>query len=720
MATLVLSTVGTILGGPVGGAIGSLLGQSIDQQLFGPGPRHGPRLGDLAVQTSSYGTPIPRLFGTMRVAGSIVWSTDLQESSQTQGAKGQPDTVTYSYSVSFAVALSSRPILGVKRIWADGKLIRTAEGVFTVSTTFRFYDGSQDQPVDPLIATIEGTDSTPAYRGSALAVFEHLDLAEFGNRIPFLTFEVVADEGPVPAADILSDSSGGAIDCSAPHVLNGYAAYGSTIGSAIEPLLDILGIPLFDSGRQLISPSAITLEPGSDELGCGVGEEHRARTERSHAPALTLPASLSLNYYDPDREYQAGLARASVDSLASTAANIELPAVLESGHAKGLAETCLARRWAERDRLTLRLPQAYLDLRPGTLIRAAALADGWKAERVSIEGFSVAIELRPVHAMIGELSADPGRVLPSEGVVPTPTTTSVVELPDDGSGTADSPVVVVAASNGGSGSRSVPLTVEVGGSEPMSISSSTAAVQGVALNALGDGQSALIDGIGSVVVELASDAWLESRDLGALVEGANLALLGNELIQFSSALALGSRQFRLSGLLRGRRGTEWAMGLHQSGERFLLIERAALHRLAITSAQTGARLKVTPRGLSDGQAEATELVVTGEAMRPLSPVRLRAAFLPDGSLECSWTRRSRHGWAWLDSVDAPLDVSVELYRVTVKGAAGALAVETAINDATFAPGEVAALGPGNLEIGVVQVGDLAVSRPAQLTLNSQG
>ena len=72
MATLVLSTAGTILGGPIGGAIGSFLGQSIDHQLFGSGPRQGPRLGDLAVQSSSYGSPIPKLFGTMRVAGNGV------------------------------------------------------------------------------------------------------------------------------------------------------------------------------------------------------------------------------------------------------------------------------------------------------------------------------------------------------------------------------------------------------------------------------------------------------------------------------------------------------------------------------------------------------------------------------------------------------------------------------------------------------------------------
>ena len=107
MATLVLSTVGNALGGPVGGAIGAMIGQSFDQQLLSPASR-GPRVGDLGVQTSSYGTQIPRIYGSMRVAGSIVWATDLAESEETAGAKGQPDAV-YSYSVSLAVALSSRP-----------------------------------------------------------------------------------------------------------------------------------------------------------------------------------------------------------------------------------------------------------------------------------------------------------------------------------------------------------------------------------------------------------------------------------------------------------------------------------------------------------------------------------------------------------------------------------------------------------------------------------
>jgi hypothetical protein len=91
VATLVLSTVGTVLGGPVGAAIGALIGQSIDQELLG-GSSRGPRLGDLSVQTSSYGTQVPRVYGIMRVAGSVVWATDLAEGSATSGAKGKPDS----------------------------------------------------------------------------------------------------------------------------------------------------------------------------------------------------------------------------------------------------------------------------------------------------------------------------------------------------------------------------------------------------------------------------------------------------------------------------------------------------------------------------------------------------------------------------------------------------------------------------------------------------
>ncbi|VAW00743.1 Gene Transfer Agent host specificity protein, partial [hydrothermal vent metagenome] len=141
MATLVLTAVGTAIGGPIGGLIGATIGQQIDQNiLFKPKGREGPRLQELAVQTSSYGSQVPRIYGNMRVAGTVVWATDLKESkSREGGGKGRPSTTVYSYSACFAVALSSRAVKNIGRIWADGKIFRGSAGDFKTETGFRFY-----------------------------------------------------------------------------------------------------------------------------------------------------------------------------------------------------------------------------------------------------------------------------------------------------------------------------------------------------------------------------------------------------------------------------------------------------------------------------------------------------------------------------------------------------------------------------------------------------
>lgn len=170
MATLVLTAVGSIVGGPIGGAIGALIGQQADQRLLAPKGRQGPRLGDLAVQTSAYGQPIPKLFGRLRVAGTVIWATDLREERQRSGGgKGRPKTTAYSYSASFAVALSARRIRAVHRIWADGKLLRGSGGDWKSETGFRLHLGDEGQEADPLIAAAEGNEGTPAFRGLAYA-----------------------------------------------------------------------------------------------------------------------------------------------------------------------------------------------------------------------------------------------------------------------------------------------------------------------------------------------------------------------------------------------------------------------------------------------------------------------------------------------------------------------------------------------------------------------
>jgi hypothetical protein len=159
---------------------------------------HGPRTAELQIQTSTEGASIPMVYGRMRLTGQLIWAARFKETSITRssggGKGGGPKTTEYRYSVSFAVGLCEGEIGGVGRIWADGSLLALN------GANWRVHTGKDDQAPDPLIQAIEGAAGTPAYRGLAYVVFEDLPLESFGDRIPNLSFEVIAPPSRDPGA----------------------------------------------------------------------------------------------------------------------------------------------------------------------------------------------------------------------------------------------------------------------------------------------------------------------------------------------------------------------------------------------------------------------------------------------------------------------------------------------------------------------------------------
>lgn len=388
MATMVLTVVGTVLGGPIGAAIGATLGQVVDSQLlFKPKGREGARLSDLRLQTSRYGDQIPRLFGTIRVAGTVIWATDLKEQRHRQGGgKGQPSVTTYSYSASFAVALSARRIVEVRRIWADGNLLRGAAGDFKTSIgAFRLHDGNGDQAADPLIAAHKGTGITPAHRGVAYAVLEDLHLADYGNRIPSLTFEVVADSGEVSLAAIAHALSGGAIDAGmdgdAP-AIGGYAASGASVADALSPMVEGMDVAVRADGdairltRETMSTDMI----GEAMIGASFNGNAERGVSLSRGRAEEVPVRLIARHYDPARDYQAGAQTAERPGAGRIEANLDLPATLDAGVARSLAEARLQRLWAARNAMELRCDWRALTLDPGTVVAVAGQAGRWRID----------------------------------------------------------------------------------------------------------------------------------------------------------------------------------------------------------------------------------------------------------------------------------------------------------------------------------------------------
>lgn len=210
MATLVLTSAATAFSANAGlgffasAALGlgaAVAGNLIDQRLFGGGGnrQEGPRLDELRLMTSTEGAPVARVYGRARIAGQVIWAAKFKEVAGTSaqsagggggkglggGSRSASGTVTsYSYYARFAVALCEGEITRIGRVWADGRELNLSE------VNFRLYHGTQVQMPDPLIEAIEGAGNVPAYRGLAYVVFEDLPLAQFGNRVPQLSFEV--------------------------------------------------------------------------------------------------------------------------------------------------------------------------------------------------------------------------------------------------------------------------------------------------------------------------------------------------------------------------------------------------------------------------------------------------------------------------------------------------------------------------------------------------
>tara|TARA_B100002003_G_scaffold151479_1_gene140400 strand:- start:76 stop:4023 length:3948 start_codon:yes stop_codon:yes gene_type:complete len=203
MATLVLAAAGAAVGGAIGGGIagvsamalgqaaGAVVGGLIDQKILGGGGRavERGRASTLRVQAANEGAPIARIYGRMRVAGQVIWSTRFKEhvNREEHGGKGGGGgtTVTeYSYTISFAIALCEGPITRIGRIWADGRQINID------ALNWRLHRGTEGQGPDPAIEAVEGEGNTPAYRGLAYMVFEDVPVAQFGNRVPQISVEV--------------------------------------------------------------------------------------------------------------------------------------------------------------------------------------------------------------------------------------------------------------------------------------------------------------------------------------------------------------------------------------------------------------------------------------------------------------------------------------------------------------------------------------------------
>jgi hypothetical protein len=152
-----------------------------------------------------------------------------------------------------------------------------------------------------------------------------------------------------------------------------------------------------------------------------------------------------------------------------------------------------------------------------------------------------------------------------------------------------------------------------------------------------------------------------------LLSGVNAAVIGDEILSFRDATLNTDGSYTLRGFLRGRRGSEYAMGSHSSGERFVLANVATLARVAQSTADIGIPklYKAVTGGMFLDDATPVAFTNLGVGLMPYAPVLLGGGRDASGNVALQWVRRNRISGEWRDSVDVPNSEATESYDVEI-------------------------------------------------------
>lgn len=164
-----------------------------------------------------------------------------------------------------------------------------------------------------------------------------------------------------------------------------------------------------------------------------------------------------------------------------------------------------------------------------------------------------------------------------------------------------------------------------------------------------------------------SSLSLSSQTELNVLNGANVALIGNEIIQFKNAVQINSNVWQISGLIRGKQGTDWSMNQHVANERFILLNTSTINLIQSASSEYDlVRFYKAPtifESLTD--ASSISFTNTDIAQECLSPIQIGGGRDSSGNLTINWIRRGRINNTWQNYIDVPLGETSENFQIDI-------------------------------------------------------
>lgn len=423
-----------------------------------------------------------------------------------------------------------------------------------------------------------------------------------------------------------------------------------------------------------------------------------AQTPGSTAPPLLtikrtqevdIPYWVNVTYQNVDAWYQDGTQYAFRQTTQSqSTANVQLAIAMGDSKAKQVAAVLLWSSWIEREGMIGLLPRKYSYLEPTDVIsaRGYTLRVDKKSDVASgIIQLDCVVSLPTLYTIAPVANATQGGQQTYTGTSQL-TQLQLLDIPlvvD-----ADNPDGIYAAMAGATTPtpwKGVTLykSIDAGTTYDSVLVATDPTTIGLTTTALADWTGGnFFDEANSVTVTVGlGGGTLSSATELAVLNGANKALIGVEILQYKNAVLVSGSTYTLSGLLRGRRGTEWATSTHKIGERFIALPADDVP-LAFAELAQSRMYKTTTIGSSTSSTAVT-FTDMGAREQPYAPVQLAGGLVnTGGDVALTWVRRTRVGGAWSDYVDVPLAQQTESYIVQIWDATYSLCARIILVGAT--------------------------------------
>jgi hypothetical protein len=591
----------------------------------------------------------------------------------------------YKYYITFAVLLAENQLADIVKIFENGKLIyEEGDSGNPRWDSLTFYDGTQTS-ADSLLQAIHGAENTPAYLGYSYVVFERYALENAGNTIPNLEF-IVREKISTTVSQAITQimeradytTNQFSIDSSlAATQMLGYVSSGpaSTKSLLIDLMLafDILSYEY--NGIIYFKPRSNIAQYSIDEkfLSAQTNDSGQS-TENSQLVIVNLdqrkfPKEVNMQYPDTTKDLQWGSqseVKQNNPSFITKVLKEETKVTMTPSQARARVNTLLWQKWSENKSVSFNLgPNKFL-IQESDVISIDIDGQTYiiRIESTTTGANYITEVSGVVVGLTGSSNNSPyfGPVIPSEDAVYDPQ--ELYEIPDLSPYIIDcgplrigdeQQYLVYTGQSIETGNEFLGATIY----KALSASSTYTPLRATTLQSTsGNITTTLGEFIGygwdrtnSFQVHL-NFGNLISRDETEVLQGANWAIVGDEVIGFSTATLVGTDTYQLSNLIRARRGTVSVD--HSIDERFVLLYIPEIETMARSSADYNVTryFKWVPSAEDESNVTPITDFYQARTLREFAPVYFTGVKNAN-DWNFAWKRVTRTLWSPLGNTTQP-------------------------------------------------------------------